>query len=494
MLVYLYSFFPDINWYSGIFYIIAILSYFTLISMMLAIKNRALAGAIILAENIFFILFLLQLQFTTIATIAATAGIMLAMYITTYYDSYKNRSYYIMAFILLLLSSLIRDSSFYLVLILSLPTMLFLIMKKKKNNKYFLSFCVLLFTAFFLAKIIHFNSYQSNKDWKNFMEFQKWRSQFHIYELYDYDTNRSVYSNIGWSKNDYMMFRTWFYNDKNLFTTNKIKYLISKIKYSSPNKEILHGTMKRLMSNIRSTFYFLTLYCLFLIITWRFMNKSHTSISAITNMIAVSIYVYFSYLGWFPERVSFSVIFCLFNLHALNILSNNSVSFSKQNMSNTILLSIYFLVCLSIFPTFVQLNKVNKLKISTLNKIFDELPSKNSIIIVWEKALPLEWTYVFDDFKKKRAINIAGMGWSQRTPTDSSLLEKFSVKEPPLDYFQKNDIYIAANPRYKSLLSQYMLDHYDKKVSYEVIGDFNKYGYPTQVLKVSISDDGVKKN
>lgn len=497
-LALLYRAYPNWNWYSAFLYGVAFISLLSLLSVVVnKIKSKLLLAISVLFVFIFYLRFLLFFQYTTIAALAATSGLFLFLFLVNN-NKGNARFAYTIAYSLLFISSLIRDQAFYLITILAIPVIIITYKKHLSKRKVMIIFLLMVMLGVGTAKYIHYISYNKNSVWNKFMLLENPRGQLSGYGLYNYDQNKQVYNKTGWSKNDYLMFNTWFYYDEDTFSTKKLQFILSSIKYKNFNSIILNNTLSRFSSNTLSVLPFILLNVLISIATWpSIKNKTYF---LTTCSIGLFIFIYFSYLGGLPQRVSLPILFFV-GFSSLYFTSNHNSKLNKLNISKTLppflfytLLYILLTTILLFIAYYWLVNNENKKKIASFQTNYEQLPNKDTLVVVWRPVtLHYSWLHPFDDYSKFRNHTILLGNWMIRTPHNTLLSKKFNINNIYIALYKHDNIYLVMLPSHTKLLQVFMKERYNKDVYFESIHRFKFSIEPyksndAQLFKVKLRD------
>jgi len=83
-------------------------------------------------------------------------------------------------------------------------------------------------------------AYRANQGWKDFYEFNRMRSRLNEYitpERLRSEAAEQLVTQVGWSKADFLMFRNWFFTDRDLYSLAKVRKAESLF-YSASNKPV----------------------------------------------------------------------------------------------------------------------------------------------------------------------------------------------------------------------------------------------------------------
>ena len=248
-LTFLYSIYSDIEWYTLLFAILHICSS-SVISWYLILKptKPVYKYLFIFLFYIIEIRLILLFQFTSTAALVALAGIILIRY-----EKYNHRLVGVLFFII---ASLIRFEAAFLVLFVAIPLFIPDILKK---NKFFITKSIAyLFTALALSivfKYIDYQSYQQDKAWMYYQQYNIFRGQINDNPNTDKIFNH-LPSNVTYT--DYVLLLS-FFPDAKVIDLNKIKLL---------NQELNQVGHKVKISNIYPSLRKYTILLLLVFILW----------------------------------------------------------------------------------------------------------------------------------------------------------------------------------------------------------------------------------
>lgn len=103
----------------------------------------------------------------------------------------------------------------------------------KLHQKEIIITCIVIVVSIMSLWGINSAVYSGNSEWKEYREFNKALGILDYY-IADYNEHREVFEGIGWSENDYNMFRNWSFADNHVFNVKNLK-TITEIPRSQPN-------------------------------------------------------------------------------------------------------------------------------------------------------------------------------------------------------------------------------------------------------------------
>ena len=222
----LYSWSKSINWYTFFQYLVHAVSMVALLYIFLRQKRPWFGLGAFLAVFVFFELrFLLYLQFTTTAFVAAQSGLLLIVFGGT---ATKKALKITAGVCLVVLGGLIREHSMYMATLLAVPPFLYTLFRTR-------SLRVPIFAAVAVAVSIGASAfddwyYTQNEGWREYSDYNKVLSSLHVGPKIPYDeTTKPVFDSIGWSENDLDLFMAWFPADPEVYSKGKLETVLASI-------------------------------------------------------------------------------------------------------------------------------------------------------------------------------------------------------------------------------------------------------------------------
>jgi hypothetical protein len=232
----LFTFLSSFNWYAAYLLTALFIGFCALSWLLLKRMQTFFALSFILYFFlVYYINFIMQLQFTTASGSLAIAGVLVLLE-QLYSGDFKINRKMIFSVGMILFAGMIRHTSAFMVMILLAPFFLVLPFNFKTNLR---SLGVYI-SVISLLSLTHFSDrryYTSNSQWNQYLE--------HFAESSPYNDNRTFWSdfyfhserpylNLGWSQNDLVLFTAFFrdfdpvYNHKAFM---QIKSVVSQAPY-----------------------------------------------------------------------------------------------------------------------------------------------------------------------------------------------------------------------------------------------------------------------
>lgn len=325
VLVFFYKLIPVISFY----FILLLTLDFLSVTAVLFILFKKKVNAVTLCMAVVFLCFLTDdlyvvIQFTKVSAAAGISGGLLILYGLWEAKERKLR-YVILGTLLSLAGTMIRFDTIYifalfLVIAFFNYAVLFLFPKDKdKKPASFMKgiavvlkhFLVCVFIICFFFGIWYLGSWISNIDegHKDYNLFNPRRVQMTDKNRPDYKDVMEEYEKLGLNENDYAMLNSWNFNDRDIYTDDKLNEISSVINSDSIKDPVTFVSAFNQL-NKRCVFFYpaaLALYILSLLSVFLDRNKFYSMILIMAS---------FFYLFWFVfygrtlYRVEWGILFC----------------------------------------------------------------------------------------------------------------------------------------------------------------------------------------
>ena len=461
--VALYSWSSVINWYPFLFYLI----HFTAMSAICfcILKNtRNIYGFILYALifSFFEIYFLSNLQFTTTALLSGFSGVFL--YLT--HNDEKNKRYYvaiIISILLILTGALIRKETFFLVMGVSLILFIFKFLEKPSwKIPVYLVIVVILFSSFYLIDKTY---YQKDSDWAFYMEYNKLRARIADYPYFDYDeSNKEIYANIGWGKNEVDMIRSFFFPDMKVFSKENLQYIVSNIKPKTGLEEILQNLLRSLLKVDTNIKWFTSFFIIISILISRSRKNLRIFIAIFTTLLVM---LYLSYYGRSPNHVTVPIIFfiCLAITYYVSQRDGESnYKIFSYKWGKIILLSFALLIISFSYFDSYKSTQINKIEHKKYEAVTAEMKDENKVFITWGSTFYYDKKVVFFNRKEKTGYKRIGTGWDTFSPHYFKLLDDCKIENLFLSLINREDIFLHCGEGNVNALNIFMEKYYNKSI------------------------------
>lgn len=237
----LYRIIPVINWHT-IFLLSMQFICFSVIGTILVNRNNSKKSYIMytIFASVCYTAVLLLIQYTSVsALLIATAFFIIFDMIE---QNRKSKKRLIFASILFAIGIMTRMQS---ILIIAPFFAIYLIYKfgkyiinKTEENKKNIQELLKEYVVLVIIAIIVYGSnvliYNTNETYKNYIEYNNLRAELQDLSYTNYEENRKIFDEIGWSKNDHYLFYTFNYGDENVYSKENLQKIID---YKKENGE-----------------------------------------------------------------------------------------------------------------------------------------------------------------------------------------------------------------------------------------------------------------
>ena len=263
--------------------------------------------------SIFYTTLLMLLQYTSVAALLILTSFILLIDMQAQHEN-KSLKYKIFIFTLFAVGIMLRMQS----LIIILPFLaIYFIMKlveffQKKNSKENLLSLIKNYIIYVLITIVVYVSsliiYNSDEVYKNYMEYNNIRTTLHDMTYVDYDENKEIFEEIGWSKNDHYLFYTFNFGDENIYSKENLEKILNykiqkdgKYNYNINLKEIQESFVSESLDTY--TYIAILFLCTFLIGLLINKRKGNICINILTFIATLGLHILFIVMGRSMLRV-----------------------------------------------------------------------------------------------------------------------------------------------------------------------------------------------
>jgi hypothetical protein len=443
----LYIYFPNFQWYSAFQVLALFLSFWAILaSVQMRPGGSFRATLFILSSFALVFYFFSKMQYTYTASLAAIGAFFLLAGHWEGGNPGNRAKVFTLAFVLLLVSALLRFSAFSLVVAASIPSVVFLAWKGRTAEERrpvlgFLTAVILLVSA---ASLYDYHVYHREAAWADFTRFERLRNQLNDFQNLVYDEKtKPVFDSIGWTWNDFVLFKNFCYLDKDIYSLEKLRTLadyfpkcgFNKTEESSFGKIFSHPTVQ-----ITSAF-FLALLCFLSSAAWR--------LALINALWALAILLALALFFKTPERVCLPLV--LFMMYQ-NLFFNEPLEQTPDASSSRlvfraglVLTALVFLFSLFFIRAEYQNNRTQTANTHVLKTSLQNFrPQNDQLYVNILSAFPFETIPAFDDFEMFRHLNLVQMAWFQRSPTTEDLLKRFGVTCLFRDMVDNPDLFLVV--------------------------------------------------
>lgn len=478
-----FAWFPRLPWYGWFLCAVQALSLWVFLGLLRTKRPGwiPVLSFVIACLGVHF-LFFTFLQFTMTSMMAAQAGLWL--FLAPAGPAAGRRSVLSLAAAgsLLLLSSLIRLDAFLLMLLVSLPLWVFAWKGGKSAlwtppKRKFIALTVILVAACAL-----FNALWSHRDseWKEYARFKKALNELHQYRALEYsERTKPLFDSVGWSQNDFHLFRSWYFMDPEKCVTSKIEALNEGLPRSGLRwkRASFHSPGEMFGSfwdaRILVFFFFFLLFC----------GAKEVRSLLVQCLWSVLVLLFLLYFMKATDRVTLPILAFLVHL-AVHHSSRLPFGEGKRKFFLTERVRAWagiLLLAGAFFSTYPLLREqhagnLERRRIeSGMEKALDGLkPGTDRLYVMWD--FPFELFNAFDDPERYRPYRLFVTSYFQRSPLVMETLREFGVKDLFRDMVDNPRIFLNCSREQGVLLHTYLQERYrlDIRAEKEFDGGFFK--------------------
>jgi len=463
----------DIPWYGIYHFFVHFLSMVALAYAVLDRDRSMKQFAFLLLYFGFVELFYLNnIQFTITSCIAAQGGVFLFM------SGLKKKTtgrwgMLAASYMLLVISFLVRANGFFLMMLVSLPVMALILWEERRNRSYaaaFLGFWLVVGVTVFGLRTYEKQYYNKDPEWEHFFEFSSLKSRFVDYDHIDYtEETKAVFDEVGWSRNDLNLMRSWFHADEDLYSIENLRKITSR--FPSYKTYLSFGqVISIILDKILNQKFFILLAAFFMLYVKGGEEGNRRKIlSALVFMLAVIAYLIVT--KRLPNRV-LQPMLSFFVLTTLYFNTRDIDSFSSvRKIINTVFIIILSFALTGFLIGQLQEGRIKKVENLGLKKTVSELdPSADQLYVVWGASVPWENIRPFDTLDFIRDWKLIILGTTLRTPITKKRMNQFGIDNIYKALFEKDNVFLVVrNNRYLYYYKQFVQEHYDTRVQFENI-------------------------
>lgn len=503
----LYRIIPIINWHS-IFLLSIQFICFTLIGYTILKKhNNELAIILyIVFASVFYSTLLMLIQYTSVAALLILTSFIL--FIDRVEKEEKvNIKKSILIFILYMVGIMTRMQS--LLIVIPFMGLYFLIniikYKYKTIQKDKIVIIVKYYTVYLLITLVVWIStniiYNSNEVYKNYMEYNDIRSTLHDIIYVDYNENKEIFDEIGWSRNDYYMFYTFNFGDENIYSKDNLQKILEyKIQKDGVYKisTNLYEIIKNLFEEMRYSIPYISILFITIFIISLF-NKNRKKENILIFITTILIHLLFIIIN----RSMLRVVIPEYILGTALIMYNLKLKYKDRindDMKNCLIV-----ICIIVSICMLCGNKYNYQYKLDDYKNYQELinytnNNKQNVYLYTTPALQYRYL-VYSVYKMPPKASFSNLrvigGWDIFTQNYYDFKDRYELDGNLLDLLKDNVYLIDGNvywsgkefDNYKENIVFAIKENYNIKVECREVKEFDNL----KIYKVYNSED-ISKN
>ncbi len=467
VLKYLYSFSAGVPWYGAFMYFCHIVSS-TVIAICLMDFRRRGAKLLLFSLCIIGVFWavLMNISFTSASLTLLAAGWVL-------YFSPRYKMSKIISMVFLLLGGLVREQCLYFSVVLVLPLIVWrqFFPDGPKVSKGSLILVLIMLAA---TKASHTMSGAPIPKEFNYREFNIERGKLHgTPQLTWTSETQKIMSRVGWSKNDFWIFKKWMFTDKKVYSVEKLRFLNKNLptrggRSISKSLKIFSRSLLKIRHFIVFWLCFIVLLCLFSI-----NKKLIFFLNGWICLVCMSLGMF----ARFPPRLAVPTIFfsCAVSLSFLRA-STFKVTISRKVASLFVVVSCVLVFSIAdIVKDLPGQSLDNNRNVESLTGLMEELRERGGVYLCWSPSMPFQFILPKSTFlRKNNYFKFIVTGWMINSPHNSLVLKRERIEHPLKELVSKENYYLIATPRQVLKLKIFLEEH---------------YGINTEAIKVLKVDD-----
>lgn len=255
-----YRIVPAINWHT-IFLLSMQFICFTIIGYCITEKQKSEKSFILYAvfASVFYSVLLVLIQYTSVAALLILTALFIIMHLME--REQKSNTLKVLCFVLYTVGIMLRMQSLLIIApFFALYAIYYLVKYFKKQMdinklKTVIADYAIIAVITIAVYISHNAIYENNPVYKEYMEYNNIRAILHDMSYTDYEENKQIFDEIGWSKNDHYLFYTFNFGDENVYSKENLQkiidYKISTNQYYNLNskpKEVREDLVNEMQS------------------------------------------------------------------------------------------------------------------------------------------------------------------------------------------------------------------------------------------------------
>jgi hypothetical protein len=519
-----YSANRSVNWYSSYLFAVHFAAMcgvlFVLFDRLRPIWALVAFG---LLSAFFELRFLLLLQFTSTSVVAVASGMFLVLE-TSRSKGVRQLAIGLAGMCLVVLGAMIRNHCFYLIALLSLPLLVNAFSQQEWRSRigWFAASTVLALAAIGYDEL----AYRNDPEWAaahlRYAAIRRCTGEILLYG----DEQKPVFDRVGWSFNDLEMLRSRFFEDRELFSIEKLHTVLKAASARG------WGWTKNWFSNLYDYALSVALYvnamlllCMLGVTIARGRQRLRCAVVGMGLLLTLAAGT--AYLAAFlkledrvilPSLFYVSLWFLVLGLPARDTGLDDRATPRSQcvpeslpsrriplwlaralGMRQAVLLAVTVATVCGLVEDFAQLselNATNQVQHATFTKLTEHLfmdcreQGDQPVIFAWGSAFPYEWCPPFSQACAALDTRLLSWGWSAIGPLHERALESNHIHGCVDALRKKRPVCVVCPRGYEALLARYLADHFEMKVlfrdrhNYDFTRGARLRAIPVSVVKV----------
>lgn len=498
LIVLLYKTTININWYTIFMLVMQFIS-ITIIGTVFIKKDKKMG--ILLHIAFIFIIYskmLVYIQYTTVAMLCITSGIILLMWSIRDIEKAQNLGL-IIAILMIVVGCLIRFST----IIIAIPFLvLYFTCKIIKEKKIKVIKIALLLIICIVAVNVSFNIiYNTNPTYREFLKFHDARTYLHDYNWMNYKGNEKAFNSVNWSKNDRDIFYAYCFGDETVYDTENLEKIKENSLQNKNNNIITKSTNSfkdfsqavKEENTYKYAFFIvsvLVISCNLCIINKKIKEKcenNYDNIKIIFSNLIFILIVSMHCLFIFLNRPMFRVVISIYIVGSA-ILMYQLLDIYRLNIKTYIkYISIICILSISIWginKNIFYAQKFKKDNFSVYKDIIEYTSTHKEnaylyTLVMHDRFLAYS---VYEKVADNSYGNLRPLGdWDSYTENYYNFKEKYNIENLLESLYKNDNVYLISGnviwgenyKDYINIIKKYIKEHYNVNVKSNVIKEFS---------------------
>ena len=457
---------PGVPWYPLFQVAILFCSLVALVYVMLKKGRTPMTTMFFLVVLFFFFGFQFcgLIQFSKTSGMAVTAGFLLLFYAV---EERARWTHYALACCLIFAGSLYRFMVFEMLLLMFFGVGLLLLIRycRAREFKAVLRLCLpcaLVIALCFAAKVVDYHAYESDPQWKEYVEFNDLRSQLLDYGFPDYKENKELYESVGMSENDVLTFMSWDFADPDRFNIEVMQKLVDAKPARTISPGMVYHYVVELLFSLTQYQYFLgtAMAVIFCLLSYQRGDRGKALLLCYEILAFLGIQFYLFYKGrYLQNRIDVCLFLALFAVSFCLCQGEREVLPDKRNVA----LFLVGVVLASTGGTHIRLESIARdQEVASVEydpyPLFSSDPERLYCISVASFPADLGDIWQVDPLGyQKNTVSMGG--WRCHSRSIEYVWDQYGVENPYRDMVDNPDIYLVCNTPIQ-IQERYIQDHY----------------------------------
>jgi hypothetical protein len=379
-----------------------------------------------------------------------------------------SRSGWLVVLLVLLLAASVRSIGFAIASLLCAPLVLYGWGASARSGRRRLAAMVVAAGAG-LVTLHGLNTvyYRADPAWADFYEYNALRAHFNDFQVIQYDARtRAAFDTVGWSKNDYLMIKSWFFADAATFSAEKMRRIVEQL--GAYGTDVLGQETGRRISRAFTTPYWLGTM---IIIGWIGAVWGFPRVWPVIATLAIAfglIAVVSVLLKPMPPRMSLTMA----GLCALSaaFLAAPSGPPARRPRWRSVLSVVMVLAVVGDAAWTVMRDVKQAGARERSQRAFEEdlkrlAPRPSQLYVAWAEAFPIKYVDPLASLASLRDLRILPLGAELGTPHVAGTMKIFGLDNLYLGLASRPDVLLISDDRKNRLYADYMREKYQLDVT-----------------------------